>query len=139
MLHQDDVHVVDHHHIGLPPGKVILGLHPADDLSPASLAGRRDLRHRAIVHVHDFAVHVGVFAEPCAQCSRIRECEKNTFGFGVQPDLEVDLPVELPDLVAFLALDHAGRGVLQVLGQAALEHARRFDEVVVDADELEHW
>ena len=52
----------------------------------------------------------------------------------VEADLEEDLAVELPDLVALVGLDDARRQRLEPRGQAAVEHVRRLDEVVVDRD-----
>src|SRR2546423_1614782 len=54
---------------------------------------------------------------------------------GIEPDLEVHLAVELPDLVAFFALDHARRSILQLLWQPSFEHVWRFHEVVVNREE----
>src|SRR6185295_1786873 len=53
----------------------------------------------------------------------------------VQADLEEDLAVEVPHLVALFGLDDLGREVLQLRGQAPVEHAGRLDEMVVGGKE----
>src|SRR5581483_4031201 len=47
----------------------------------------------------------------------------------------VTLTLELPDLVALVGLDDPRGAVLELRGQAPLEHVGRLDQVVVDRDD----
>jgi hypothetical protein len=50
-------------------------------------------------------------------------------------DVGDDGVVEDPDVGAVLGPDHVGREVAVPGGEAALEHAGGFDQVIIDADE----
>ena len=92
--------------------------------------------HPVDVHVPDARVDVVATEPHVLEAGRLHA--PVLFGpadHGVQPDLEVDLPVELPDLVALDGLDHLRGQVLEPGGEPAEEHVRRLDEVVVDRDQ----
>src|SRR4030095_9575097 len=52
-----------------------------------------------------------------------------------EADLEVGRSLDLPDLMAFLGLDHARRPVREALWHAPLERVRGLHQVIVDGNE----
>ena len=107
---------------------------------PAREAGERREAHRAEdsarVHVLDALVDV-----PAARPDLVEPLGLQAVlllrppGHGVQRDVGDHHVAELPG-VAAVRVVHQPRGVVDVLlGQVILEHVRRFDDVVVDADQ----
>src|SRR5207249_475572 len=53
----------------------------------------------------------------------------------IQPDLEEDLSIEVPDLVAFLRYDNTRRVRIELRGESSLEHVGWLDEMIVDREQ----
>ena len=104
---------------------------------PGDLAREVDRRPHAVdVHVTDTRVDVVATEPHVLEAGRLHPpVLLGPADDRVQPDLEVDLAVELPDLVALDRLDHLRRQVLEPGREATEEHVRRFHEVVVDGDQ----